>query len=277
MSGVDPPDLLERGSREHYDDAQYYDQTYRSRRDDIEFYRHAARRYGEPVLDLGGGSGRIAMPLAQDGARVWVLDANARMLAAGRDRAARTLSDAERARVTLAEADIRSFRLRRRFPLVIAPFNVLMHLYEPDEFAACFRCVRQHLAPGGRFIFDVRMPIPSELARNPDRVYRGRPFRHPTLGHGVEYTERFRYDAVKQVQHVIMRFAPGAGAPRGSRARETLLTQRQIFPNELRALLALGGLHLRARHGDFSGRPLSDDAFVQVIEAATSEIKARRR
>lgn len=262
MSSPDPGDLLERGSREHYDDAAYYDHAYKRRRDDVDFYRATARRLGGPVLELGVGTGRVGIALAQDGHTVVGIDPSLPMLARARERA----HDLPRGRLTLREGDMRALgalRLRRRFPLIIAPFNALMHLYEPDDFARCFEGVARQLAPEGRFVFDVRVPQPKELARDPGREFAGRPFTHPTLG-PVRYTERFQYDPLKQVQYVTMRFLPG----RGRKAYETMLAHRQIFPAELRALLALGGLRLTRRHGDFSGRPLGPDDDTQIIEAA---------
>ncbi|MFO0608186.1 MAG: class I SAM-dependent methyltransferase [Polyangiales bacterium] len=254
----DPFDLLDRGSREHYDDPAYYDQAYRRRRDDVAFYRGVARRLGGPILELGVGSGRVALPLCRDGHAVVGVDASRPML----ERARALAADLPRGRLTLREGDMREVRLRRRFPLVIAPFNALMHLYEPQDVVKCFANVARHLAPDGRFVFDVRMPDLRELALDPDREYKCRPFTHPTLGR-VRYTEQFRYDPVKQVQFVTMRFYPEKG-----RVRATVLAHRQFFPAELRALLTAGGLRLMKRLGDASGRPLAPDDPVQIIESA---------
>jgi len=259
---------LERGAIEHYADPLYYDFTYRRRRDDVEFYRRVARQYGGPILEIGGGSGRVAIPLVADGHQVTLLDASMPMLERARARALQSLDSEARKRLELVHGDMRDFALgRRKFPLVIAPFNVLLHLYEPDDFACCFRAVRRHLAPDGRFVFDVRVPEPRELARNPERIYKARPFRHPTLGYRVNYSESFHYDPIKQVQHITMRFTPAEGAPRSARPIQVLLSQRQIFPNELRALLALGGLRLAKRYGDFSGRPLAPGDSVEIVVA----------
>lgn len=265
----DPDDLLARGAWEHYADAAYYDHAYRDRADDVEFYRGVARRLGGPVLELGVGTGRVAVPVASDGVEVVGVDLNPAMLARARERAKE--AGLPRGRLSLRRGDLRDFSLGRRFPLITAPFNALLHLYEPDDFRRCFERVRAHLAPGGRFVFDVRVPQPEELARDPDRPYRARGFVHPTLGKRVRYVEFFRYEPLKQVQYVTIRFEPVDGSP----AVETLLSQRQIFPAELRALLALGGLRVARRMGGFDGRPLSPDDVDQVIEAVPVDARPR--
>lgn len=258
-----PAEPLARGAREHYDDAVYYDYTYRRRRDDVEYYRRVARQYGGPILELGVGTGRVGLALAHDGFDVVGLDANPAMLARCAERAQSIPPE----RMRLVEGDMRGFALGRRFPLIVSPFNALLHLYSPDDFTACFRAVRDHLAPEGRFVFDVRMPSPAELARDPHRVYKARPFVHPTLGVKVAYTERFAYDPIQQVQHVTMRFEPEG---RTHAPLEVLLSQRQIFPVELRALLALGGLRMVRRHGDFTGRPLGPDDAQMILECVAA-------
>ncbi|MEI8258017.1 MAG: class I SAM-dependent methyltransferase, partial [Deltaproteobacteria bacterium] len=175
-----------RGASEHYDDAGYYDHTYRLRTEDIAFYRRIARLHGGPVLEIGGGSGRISLALARDGHDVDVVDTSRSMLARGQARALAGLRAAEgHGRVEFRHGDMRAFALGKKFPLVLAPFNTLLHLYEPDDFAACFRTVVAHLAPGGAFVFDVRVPNLRELCRDPGHVYRSRGFRHPTLGYRV--------------------------------------------------------------------------------------------
>ena len=87
-----PAEPLARGAREHYDDAVYYDYTYRRRRDDVEYYRRVARQYGGPVLELGVGTGRVGLALAHDGFDVVGLDANPAMLARCAERSARRTS-----------------------------------------------------------------------------------------------------------------------------------------------------------------------------------------
>jgi len=80
---------------------------------DVEWYRRKAREAGGPVLELGAGTGRISLPLAQDGVVVHALDADARMLGALRSKMAGEPPDV-RDRITVVEADMRSFELPER-------------------------------------------------------------------------------------------------------------------------------------------------------------------
>jgi SAM-dependent methyltransferase len=275
-------DGLHTGAIEHYRDALYYDHTYRHRTADVEYYRQFVRQHGGPVLELGGGSGRIALALVKDGADVTVLDASASMLARAEAKAKVELNARDRKRLRLVHGDMRGFSLPGKFASILAPFNTLLHLYDPADFAACFAAVARHLSAQGLFVCDVSVPDLTELLRKPDRIYRIRPFVHPTLRCKVRYEEQFRYDPVSQVQHVTIRFIPergGAGtkkAARPAKPQEILLSQRQIFPAELRALLALGGLELQARHGDFTGRPFGQDDGVQIVTARAKAKTARK-
>src|SRR5262245_46631061 len=124
---------------------------------DVDWYRRKARECGGPVLELGAGTGRITLKLAQDGVAVHALDCDAGMLAALRQKLADEPGDV-RARVEIVDADMRTFDLRERFALVIAPFRALLHNLADDEHFACFRQVRAHLRPHGRFAFNVFHP-----------------------------------------------------------------------------------------------------------------------
>lgn len=252
---------LERGSLSHYQNAAYYDQTYRRRRADVELYVGMAERFGGPVLELGAGTGRVARRLAKAGFEVLGVDASEAMIdEAERHRA--KLARAARGRLELVLGDLFEIRVGRRFPLVIAPFNVFMHVYDRAELSLALETVRSHLAPEGRFVFDVLVPDPPALARNPDRLYRARDVRLPPGGQLHRYRERFEYDAITQVQTVTMYFEPvSEEAP----VRTQTLTHRQWFPAELEAALHYEGFEVLERFGDFDRGPLDELSESQIL------------
>jgi SAM-dependent methyltransferase len=242
---------LEAGSDAHYEDVAYYASAYAKRRDDVAYYQQLALEHGGPVLEYGCGSGRLALPLARDGASITGVDRSSTMLGEFR----RLLSDepAEVAgRVRIRRGDMRSLRLKQRFGLVLCTFNTFLHLYTRQDVERFLARVKTHIRRSGLFVFDVSIPDPSELARDPARAYHAPRFRHPTTGGITRYTERFDYDAMRQVLFVSMRFEP-LDDPKS--AWMTPLAHRQFYPQELEALLHYNGFKLVDAHGDFERRP----------------------
>jgi SAM-dependent methyltransferase len=264
------------GAREHYADAALYDFEYRRRRSDVRWYRDLAARElrkGGAVLELGCGSGRVTVPLARDGHTVVGLDQSQPMLDALEARKAR-LPAAVRDRITTVRGDLRHFELRRRFgrfALIVAPFNVLEHLYTRVELDACLQVVRRHLAPGGVFAFDVQLPDPGWLARDPDRRWARTRFTHPTTGRRVWYSTSHDYDPVSQIALIRLYYQPEDGGPE----EVVLLSQRKYFPAELEALVAFSGFRVEERT-DFHGAPLGPGTENQVLLCRSSTGPARK-
>ena len=109
---------------------------------DLPLWRELADREGSPVLDIGAGTGRVALDLARRGHEVVALDRSAELLDALRERAADLA-------ITTVAADARDFALDRRFPLVVVPMQTLQLLGGAEGRARCLACVREHLAPAG--------------------------------------------------------------------------------------------------------------------------------
>jgi hypothetical protein len=109
-------------------------------------------------------------------------------------------------------------------------------------------------------VFDVLLPDPVLLARDPARVYKGRAVRHPN-GQRYAYRESFDYDAVHQVMAITIELH-NLDDPRDVRVQ--LLTHRQYFPMELEAALQHAGFETVSRYGDFEDEPLSSYAESQV-------------
>ncbi|MCB9591865.1 MAG: class I SAM-dependent methyltransferase [Sandaracinaceae bacterium] len=257
MSATDPPHSLD-----HYRDARYYDHAYRRYKIDVDFYVELAQTVGGPVMELGGGTGRISLALARAGIEVVMVDRMPSMLRRAEARFAKA-TKAVRERITSVEGDLRDVDLGRTFPLVIGPFNVLQHLYTRQDVERALATVRRHLEEDGRFAFDVLVPEPSSLIRDPLRFYKNRPIKHPETGVRYGYAEAFEYDHDTQIQTTVIQFTPlDGGEPRYDR-----LMQRQFFPREVEALLHYNGFEILAHDGGFKDEPLDEYAESQVVVA----------
>jgi SAM-dependent methyltransferase len=260
------------GALAHYEDARYYEKTYAKRTRDVEYYVRLALAAQTPVLEYGIGNGRVALPMARAGCRVVGIDLSKPMLADLKGKLA--LEEAGvRSRVTAVHGDMRRVKLRRRSGLVIAPFNVLLHLYDTSDVEEFLARVRGHLAPGGRLVFDVSMPRPGDLDRDPNRRYRVPRLRHPTTGELVRYSERFDYDSFRQILLVTMEFEPEGGGA----AFSVPLTHRQFFPRELAALLHYNGFSDLIYTGDFTDGPPDEGTDSLVVTCRLKRTPARTR
>lgn len=255
---------LDAGTSAHYEDPAYYAQTYAGRLDDVRYYVDLAAASGGPVLEYGCGNGRITIPIAREGVSITGVDRSAPMLGDLRERLRRQSPEVA-ARVTLRRGDMRRARIGRRFALVICPFNAFLHLYTRADVEAFLARAAEHLAPSGELVFDVSMPEPSELARDPSRAYATPRFRYPgDPGKGggvVRYTERFDYDKLRQVLFVSMEFSPVDGGDPWM----TPLAHRQFYPQELEALLHYNGFRITAQRGDFTEEPATRDSSTLIL------------
>jgi SAM-dependent methyltransferase len=146
--------------------AELYDPWSRSVTEDIGFYVAEARSAGGPVVELGIGTGRIAIPIAQQGIRVIGIDSSRAMLAACGVRA-EDVGVAEL--LDLGFGDLRNPPVAEQVPLVLCPFRSYLHLTDDGERVEALTAVRNALLPDGRLVFDVFAPKPDDIAETHGR------------------------------------------------------------------------------------------------------------
>ena len=164
---------------------------------DLPLWRELADREGSPVLDVGAGTGRVALDLARRGHEVVALDRSAELLDALRDRGAGLA-------ITTVASDARDFGIDRRFPIIIVPMQTLQLLGGAEGRARSLARVREHLTPGGLlavaladalecFDEDHDQPPRPDLREVGGVVYASRPVRVRDLG------GRAAIDRVRQI------------------------------------------------------------------------------
>jgi SAM-dependent methyltransferase len=139
--------------------ARLYDPWSVSVVEDVDFYVDEAVRSGGPVLELGVGTGRIAVPIAQAGLRVVGVDSSAGMLSVALEHAKRAGVELE-----LRFGDLRDPPVDEQFALVVIPFRTLLHMRTDDDRRAALGAARARLREGGRFVFDVFTPGADDIA-----------------------------------------------------------------------------------------------------------------
>jgi len=139
--------------------ARLYDPWSRTVVEDVPFYVREAVRSGGPVLELGVGTGRIAVPIAAAGIEVVGVDLSEGMLAVAREQAA--LAGVQ---LDLRQGDMRDPPVDGPFALVAIPFRSLLHMETDGDRRAVLRAAARLLTPAGRLVFDVFAPGSDDIA-----------------------------------------------------------------------------------------------------------------
>jgi ubiquinone/menaquinone biosynthesis C-methylase UbiE len=258
--------------------ADYYDSSpiLTGRTQDIAFYLGAARQFGDAVLELGCGTGRITLAIAEAGCRIVGLDISGRMLEkAGEKRA--SLGRETRERVHLVQGDMTEFDLGEKFRTALIPFRPFQHLLETEQQIHCLNCVRKHLQPNGRLIMDFfqtdpeRMHDPMFFEESPLAEYDLPGGRHVALSERVtafhRALQRNDVEMIFQVTHAD-----------GNEERLVMAwTLRYFFRYEVEHLLARCGFRLEAVYGNFDGSPLGDASPEMIFVARVAERRGAPR
>jgi SAM-dependent methyltransferase len=213
--------------------ARLYDPWSVSVTEDLDFYVEEAKRWGGPVLELGVGTGRIALPIAAAGIRVVGIDLSLGMLEVALERA-KLAGFSEL--LQLRFGDMRDPPVEGPFPLVLVPFRSLLHMETDADRRAVLRAVRRLLAPDGRFVFDVFAPGPEDIAQTHARWIE----REPGIWERADWNERSRT--------LILRL-------RGDGGGETEMSLAWLSVPEWRTLLREEGFVVEALYGWFDRTP----------------------
>lgn len=224
--------------------------------DDLAFYQAELAERDGPVLEIGVGTGRVAIPLAKAGASMTGLDYSAPLLAYAAHRA-----QAESATVELVEGDMRDFNLQRTFSTVLVPYHTLNHLLTPEDWTRAMACLRRHMAPDASLVIDTFNPSLEFLANKNGKQIKVLEYLDPHRGLRTVLFEQNDYDPATQVNHVTWHYTAG-GRPN---ARVDGIRMRIFFAGELDTLLATSGFSIVRKLGGYRGEPFCASSSKQIV------------
>ena len=200
------------------------------------------------ALELGIGTGRIALPLAERGVRVHGIDLSEAMVAR-----LRAKPGGDRIPVTIG--DFATARVDGTFSLAYLVFNTIMNLTTQGEQVACFENAAAQLEPGGCFVIEVGVPALQRLP--PGETFQ--PFHFGENHVGID-----EYDVANQglVSHHFSR-TDGETFERSSGPF------RYVWPSELDLMARIAGMTLRERYADWDRVPFTSESTKHVSIWAT--------
>ena len=243
-----------------------YDRVYAWKRDDIPFYVEEARRSGGPVLELGCGTGRVAIPVAQAGVEVVGVDSSAKMLHVAR-RKAKALGPIK-GKLTWVRGDMRSLSVARKFALVIIPYRGFLSLLSVEEQRRCLEGIKAHLLPGGKLVFDIFVPDLHTITEGSTALVHSWDVTHPETGHRLVVWDQSRFDNYNQVINVRMIIEELNVTGEMVRKLYRDFQLRYIHRYEAQHLLELCGFHVLDIFGGFDRQPL-DEVSTDMVWVAT--------
>jgi len=239
-------------------DAAFYDHYSLGVEGDVHFYIEEAQKAGSPVLELGCGTGRILIPVAQSGISIVGLDRAPAMLAIARQKLAKLSVDTQ-SRIELVEGDMRDFSLGRRVKLIMIPYRAFLHLLTPKDQRRALECIREHLTDDGRLVFNIFDPnlelIAAHLGPLGSALKKDSEFIHPHTGHRVLVWETHQFDPERQMLELYFIFEELEDGGRVVAKLYSPLTLRYVYRYEMRYLLELCGYKVEALYGDFQRGP----------------------
>lgn len=249
--------------------AHFYDLTYADFDDDLPMYQGFAERCGSPILEIGCGTGRVVLPLAQSGFRVTGVDLSPAMLRIARQKVERAgVTD----RVALQQLDVRHLELRERFSLAVIASNSFNLFVAHQDQLEVLRSAKQALLPGGLLVMDTFNPDLNLLSSENGQLYHDFTRVDEATGRTVIKMHSRQIDLGQQ--SIDVTFIYDEMSSNGTLKRTLFpFSNRYFFLNELELLTEKGGFRLEEVYGSYDLEPYHSDSDRIIIVA--SPIKSR--
>jgi SAM-dependent methyltransferase len=241
--------------------ARFYDLENADRADDLPLWADLARETGGPVLELGCGSGRVALHLAREGFEVVGVDSSPAMLDLAKARLTHQPRTAKR--VELLLEDFTRLQMARVFPLILLPFNTFSHLLESPDQSAAMQVIAAHLHEDGLAAMELPNPA-AALSVAAEGLVLEQTFRDEDRGMSIQQFSSLRVDRLAQRGRITWIYDEiDAG---GAVHRTTIpMTLRYFFPGEMRLLMEAAGLQILHLWGDYDRSPLTEESPTMLV------------
>ena len=237
-----------------YDQPEIYDDQYWWKKDDIEFYKNIIPPQSK-VLELGVGTGRLAMPLLRHNVDFYGLELSP-IFCIYANQVISRLYDGNR----IIEGDMRNFSIDMKFDYIFIAFNSFLHLLSNKDADACFKSIKQHLNKNGKFILDILVPNPRFLYREKNDRLPVMDFKDSKTGELVEIFENSEYDNQSEICdiHWIYKYKHSL------KSKVFNYQMRMYYPDTINRLLIDNHFIIENMYGDYSMSNFTEESPLQI-------------
>jgi SAM-dependent methyltransferase len=237
-----------------YSDPAFYDAFSYQKVNDIEFVLKRASIAGDPILELAAGTGRLALPLLENGYDYTGIDISEVFVKWARKKLASFEDNAR-----LFVKDMRQFDLEKKYKFILLGYNSILHLLTDKDIADCFARVYDHLHNDGEFLIDLFIPKTDYLHRDPDKLYFLDRYRDED-GNVLKIAETTIYDPRTQISHIEWYHTHDEA----SKPDIYEFDMHMIYPDTMDRLLTDAGFVIRHKFGDYDESQLNPDSHLQI-------------
>lgn len=241
--------------------AWYYELSHASFTEDIDFYKTQLDSPPQNILELGCGSGRVLLPLAEQGYVCWGLDNAQEMLDLARKKIERLTGNSQ---ITLIQEDMTNFDLGCTFDTIIIPHNTFMHL-NSEEWRPCLRAVRRHLNPTGRLLIDLINPYQLLALEDQPAPQIEATMIDPRDQQEVVQSAKYWLHEAEMAFYLTWLFEK-----KGEKTAEISATYTIRLPHELQLGLKQTGFRLLKMFGNYNGDDFIGESGRLILEATRS-------
>ena len=252
--------------------AKHYDARYVGNQDllDLPFYLDLAKRSGGPVLEIACGTGRVLLPIAREGIAIDGMDSSLPMLRVLKSHIQNEPHKIRR-KISVHKGDMRDFRLRKKYSLVIIPFRPLQHMYTLKDQLKALTTAAAHLRKNGALAFDVFFPKFEMLSANIGQEILDLEWQASSDSIVRRHFVKHSVDKMNQTFSFTFVYRTYQGDKLVREETEPFTMSYYTYPH-LKALFILAGLETVAEYGSFSKAPLDNTAeqMIFLLRKATS-------
>lgn len=232
--------------------AVVYDLIYGEYKNDIDFYKREAKKIKGKVLEVACGTGRLYLEFLKEGVDVYGIDISGEMLGILKEKASRV-----GLRPKVYKADMRNFKINRKFNLILVPFRSFMHILTVDDQIKSLKNFKKHLAPKGKLILNFFFPKPELMVRKLGKVWK-----YDIKSEKEKFKVVGMYTLLDEINQ-IAKFNQSL-FKRNKRIWGNKFTMTYFYKREFELLLRLAGFNKYKAYGGFNYKPLKEKSQEMV-------------